>query len=131
MGNGGRKHKILVLDDNLVCLEVAAATLEDAGYQVISVSKPLGLYSVLEREKPDLVVVDLSMPALDGDQVVSILRRTVRYSCPVVLYSGCGREELAARAAACGATEYVTKSDDHRPLLACVRRLLGRERLRP
>jgi len=67
-------HKIVIIDDSKTVLAQAPATLADAGYEVVTVDSPFAAASVMLKEKPDLVLMDVHMPALPGDKIVSMMR---------------------------------------------------------
>ncbi len=121
-----RRKRILVVDDSVVVLEVTRLALEQAGYDVITHSSPIGTGAVVVREDPDLLLVDVSMPLLEGGEVIQLLRcrdTNVRHR-PILLYSSRPEGELSTLAQSCGADGYVKKSDDFKPLLATLARHL-------
>lgn len=107
------KGKILVIDDDKAMLAVVRRQLEAAGYAVVTSESALKMPSIVQKEKPDLVLLDVEMPALRGDQVVEMsklfdfLRRT-----PILLHSGKPEEELAVLARNTGATGYMCKTSN-------------------
>jgi DNA-binding response OmpR family regulator len=105
-------RRIIVLDDSEICLEVARVALEMRGHHVMTSSSGLGFTSLVEREKPDLVLVDVKMPVLDGAAVVSILRKYRGDACPVVFLSDRPASELAALVTSTGAAGFICKTDD-------------------
>ena len=105
--------KILIIDDSPVILEAARGTLEDEGYVVITLDNPLSVAAVVRKEHPDLVLIDVNMPTLNGDVVVRIVRASgVTGSTKVVLYSDIDVRELALRASRCGASGFIAKTGD-------------------
>ncbi|HJL16791.1 MAG TPA: response regulator [Sandaracinaceae bacterium LLY-WYZ-13_1] len=111
---------VLVLDDSEVCLELAREALERAGLRVVTSSSPLGASRLLRQSRPSCVVVDVSMPALDGDKLVEILRRASDRPLPILLHSDRSPDELRARAERCGADGVVHKEPDCRSLPGAV-----------
>ena len=63
--------RILVADDNRQFVDMLRATLEDAGYDVVSAYSGLGVGDLIEREQLDLLVLDVLMPGLSGDAVAA------------------------------------------------------------
>jgi DNA-binding response OmpR family regulator len=118
------KPIVVLLDDSEVCLELATDALESAGMQVVTGNSGLGASRLLAATRPDCVVIDVSMPALSGDRLVEIIRRSVVRDVPIVLHSDRPRGELAALAQTCGANGAVVKTPDCRQLVTEVRRLL-------
>jgi DNA-binding response OmpR family regulator len=105
------KAKILVIDDDDKALGVAKRQLEAAGYDVITEESALKLPMIVQREKPDLVLLDVEMPALRGEHVLELsamfdFLRTV----PIVLHSGKSDEELQALVAKSNARGYIRKT---------------------
>lgn len=104
------KAKILVIDDDDKALGVAKRQLEAAGYDVITEESALKLPVIVQREKPDLVLLDVEMPALRGEHVLELsamfdFLRTI----PIVLLSGKSEEELQALVAKSNARGYIRK----------------------
>lgn len=120
-GAQARRPKVLVVDDNEVCRAVVREALEDGGFDVVELGNPLGMSSVVNLEKPDLVLMDVEMPAIDGDKAVQILLKHRLHDCKVVLYSGKPAAELERLAKACGASGYVPKSVTDAALASAVR----------
>ena len=69
------KKKILVVDDDPRVLDLTEQILEEEGYDIVTFSTPLGVVKKVQEEKPDLLLMDLNMPALDGDKVCRVLRK--------------------------------------------------------
>jgi CheY-like chemotaxis protein len=119
-------QSILVVDDSEICREAVRATLEERGYRVVTVDGPIGFCSILSRERPDLVLLDVLMPALRGDQLVVITRQFRLHRCPLVLFSSLPRDELRRLAGVCGAAGYITKTEDKGALVRAVESFLRR-----
>jgi DNA-binding NtrC family response regulator len=104
---------ILIVDDSDLTLDRVRAVLERAGHRVVTVNSPFGTSAAIVREKPDLVLIDVAMPALSGDVLVSIARRrTASEATKIVLHSGRSVVELSATATACGANGFIQKTAD-------------------
>jgi CheY-like chemotaxis protein len=115
---------VLVLDDSEIALEVARGALESAGYAVVTSTSTFGFSRLCMQTNPDLVVVDVNMPALAGDRLVEILRRFQSRPFPIVLHSDRPAAELKSLALACGANGSARKSADCAALLREIERLL-------
>jgi DNA-binding response OmpR family regulator len=102
---------IIICDDDEGILEMLAIILEDSGYNVVAEQNSLNLYELIEREKPDLLLLDLWMPVLSGDQVLLHLRsQPETKSLPVIVLSAStDGPEIASKA---GATDYIAKPFD-------------------
>jgi DNA-binding response OmpR family regulator len=116
--------KIVVVDDSSIVLDLVSEALRKEGFQVITVSNPFGFSNLLRREQPQLALVDVTMPALLGTQLVEIAVRAGGHKCLIVLYSDRPLNELAAMAQKCGADGYLPKDGDMRKLVHSVRDLL-------
>lgn len=102
------KHKILVVDDELSIRQSLKGILQDEGYKVVLA--PNGEEALLElhRDLPDLMLLDIWMPGMDGLSVLEEVKKT--YSMlPVIIISGHGNIETAVRATRMGAFDYVEK----------------------
>ncbi len=121
-----RRPKVLVIDDNEVCRAVVRESLERGGFDVIELENPLGMSQVVNREKPDLVLMDVEMPAMEGDKAVQIFLRHRLHECKIVLYSGRPPSELEKLVRACGASGFVPKSVTDAALTQAIRGYLPR-----
>ena len=123
----GRKPKIVVIDDSEIVLEVTKGALEGAGYEVIAHDRPAGCVALILHEKPDLVLMDVNMPGLGGDTIVSVLGKAAPTSDTVVLlHSSLSAEVLRTKAATAGAHGFIQKSGDLFGLVREVNRWLKR-----
>lgn len=106
------RKKILIVDDSPLIRGAVAEMLGEQGFDVVCVSSPFGFSHTLAEEKPDLVLMDVNMPALRGDKLVEVARRGALHKCPIVLFSDRPDAELAKLAKDCGASGYIRKTDD-------------------
>ena len=87
--------------------------LEEQGFVVIPLSSTIQFSGAIKNEQPDIALIDVSMPTLQGNQVVSVAHRVgIAPRCPMVLFSTRPPAELAALVSECGAAGYISKSDD-------------------
>lgn len=120
------KAKILVIDDDPAALTLAKKHLEAAGYDVIVSESPLRLPQIVQREKPNLVLLDLEMPSLTGEHVLDFatlfdfLKNT-----PIVLHSGKSEEELKSLVDRSPAKGYIRKTSNALSFVAQVERFLS------
>lgn len=117
--------KILVVDDDLELLRLIAFALRQAGYMVLEAQDGPQALAVFERERPDLVVLDVNLPRLNGFEVLKKIR-TVSESLPVMMLTVRTGEEDQVRGLDLGADDYLGKPFSPRTLLARVRALLRR-----
>lgn len=118
-----RRPKLLIVDDSPIIREFVQTILEEE-YEVIGLDSPTGFSRALVQEKPDLVLMDVSMPALSGDKLVEIALRSGLHRCPIVLFSDRSDAELARLVEECGAAGYIRKSQDPTSLSLKLRRFL-------
>lgn len=120
-------RKILVVDDESVLVETIAYNLEQAGYQVITAADGKSALQAAHRELPDLIILDIMLPEMDGLEVCRQLRReSSTATTPIMMLTARGDEIDKVVGLEVGADDYVTKPFGRRELLARVRALLRR-----
>ncbi len=120
-----RGPKILVVDDEATILQTLRFNLERNGYVVCTAGDGRQALSVAETEKPDLIVLDIMLPALDGIEVCREIRRR-RSSTPVVMLTAKDQEIDKVLGLEIGADDYITKPFSVYELLARVKAHLRR-----
>jgi len=88
---------------------------------VVELDNPLGMSRVVNHEKPDVVLMDVEMPAMEGDKAVEILLKHRLHDCKVLLYSGRAPAALEALARSCGANGFVSKTVTDAALATAIR----------
>ena len=116
--------RILVVDDEPNILATMAPLLRSQGYEVFSVMNGRAALESVERDKPDLIVLDLGLPDVDGVEVCVQVRQSS--TVPIVVLSARGAEGDKVRALDAGADDYVTKPFGSEELLARIRVVLRR-----
>jgi DNA-binding response OmpR family regulator len=125
-------RKILVVDDEAILVEAIAYNLEQAGYQVTVVADGSSALEAARRETPDLVILDIMLPEMDGLEVCRQLRRESNTATmPILMLTAKGDEIDKVVGLEVGADDYVTKPFGRRELLARVRALLRRAEYTP
>jgi DNA-binding NtrC family response regulator len=104
------RTKILIVDDSALVREAVSLILEERGYDVVSMDSVFSFAQALNSEKPDLVLIDVMMPAMTGDKLVEIARKHHAGTCPMVLFSDRGAADLERLAHACGAAGFIQKT---------------------
>lgn len=121
---------ILVIDDNAVVLEATRATLEQAGFRVVTRDRASGAVVAVLSERPDLVLLDVNMPNMTGDSLADILGRTrATRGTLVVLYSSLPANALRMKALAAGANGFIQKTGVRTELVRQVRAFLEQDSL--
>lgn len=117
---------ILLIDDVELFLELERSLLADTGHHLVSASSAAQALPMLESVEPDLILVDLYMPLLNGDEFCRQLRASERWrDLPVLMVTSAGKDEQIRQCLDAGCDDYVTKPINKTDLLEKVNRLLG------
>ena len=120
---------ILVVDDEPSIVDLVRFTLEDADVRVVEASDGAEALVLARQIKPDLILLDVQMPRLDGLEVCRELRREPAFArAPIILLTAAGQEADRARGLGAGADEYLTKPFSPLALLALVEALVPETR---
>jgi two-component system KDP operon response regulator KdpE len=119
--------RVLVVDDEPNILSTLAPLLRARGYTVSTAMTGRSAVEAAERDKPDLILLDLGLPDIDGVEVCRIIHES--QNIPVVVLSARGAEADKVRALDTGASDYVTKPFGTEELLARIRVALRRVEL--
>ncbi len=119
------KRKILIVDDERDIVKALMIRLQDHGYYVITAFDALQGFSVALKEKPDLIILDIRMPAGGGFSVAEKLKRsTLTWTIPIIILTGSSEKDAEARAKDLGIHFYIKKPYDSEELLDAVRQAL-------
>lgn len=101
---------VLIADDDPMTRALVRGSLEQMGFEVAEASDGAEALDVLSKHKPDLLLLDIKMPIMDGIETLKKLRKLPEgKNLPVIMLTGLADSDSAAKAAAAGATDYVTK----------------------
>lgn len=121
------KQKILVVDDEPDAVELLEVNLKGAGYEVVSAHDGEQALTKARMTLPDLIVLDLMLPEVDGMEVCKILRRDQKTAgIPIIMLTAKAAEIDRVLGLELGADDYVTKPFSPRELVARVRAVLRR-----
>lgn len=121
---GGKR--ILVIDDEPQMVEILKVRLEASGYGVISSYDGLDAVEKARREKPDLILLDIMLPRMDGYRVCRTLKFDERYKdIPIIMFTARAHEKDKETAEEVGADAYMIKPFEPRMLLDKIKELLG------
>jgi len=119
--------KILTVDDEPDVLELIRFHLAKAGYVVVQAATGRQALEMIRDEKPDLVLLDLMLPDIDGFGICELLRRNPdTASLPIVIVSAWGTPDSQSLGLELGALDYVTKPFSPRVLVDRIQGLLGK-----
>ncbi|MDE2778267.1 MAG: response regulator [Chloroflexota bacterium] len=128
------KLRVLAVDDDPQALRYIRDTLVNAGYEPFLTGSPANVMSLVEEGKPDLILLDLMFPGVDG---IELMKEILEWrDIPVIFISAYGQEDVVARAFDLGASDYVVKPFSPTELAARIRAALRKrtsleERLSP
>ena len=119
--------KILLVDDEADFLELVSYNIRRHGHQVITASDGLEALSKARQLLPDLILLDLMLPLIDGFTVCEILRaQPSTDSIPIIMFTALPGEIARLNGFEAGADDYLRKSSTTRGLIECVERILSR-----
>ena len=111
--------RVLVVDDDPKALRYVRDALTAAGFQPFVTADPKEVSDLVERHEPQLVLLDLMLPGVDGLELMGRIRELA--DLPVIFISAYGRDETIARALEAGAADYIVKPFSPTELTARVR----------
>lgn len=118
---------VLVVDDHPLSRELVGDLLEAAGYTVLQAEDGLGLLERVRSEQPDLILMDLQLPGVDGFTLARQLKTDAETrEIPILAMSAHASPERRAQVLAAGFAEFLTKPLDTQAVLKTVARFLGR-----
>ena len=119
---------ILVVEDHSLSRELVTDLLEAAGYTVLQAEDGLGLLERVQAEQPDLILLDLQLPDIDG---LTLAHQLMAYpetrQIPILAMSAHASPERRAQVMAAGCVDFLTKPLDTQAVLSTVARFLGGE----
>ena len=118
--------RILIAEDEPSIVLSLEFLLAEAGYEVLTARNGMDALALAERCRPDLLVLDIMLPVVNGFEVCRTLRADVNHrDMRILMLTARGREHEVARGIALGANAYVTKPFGTRELMKTVTELLG------
>ncbi len=119
------KRTVLVVDDEKVVLDMVSEALEDK-FSVSAVNDGQKAFSVLERIRPDVILLDLKMPGMDGYDVIQRLKTNQEYKdIPVIFLTAVTDEYTETKCFEAGAEDYICKPFTANALTARIERVLN------
>ena len=120
-------EKILVVDDDVDTLRLVGLMLEKQGYQIVAANSGNQALQQAESENPDLILLDIMMPDMDGFEVTRMLRASrATQNIPIIMFSAKAQVEDKVTGFEAGVDDYLTKPTQPRELVAHVKAVLAR-----
>jgi len=120
-----QKKKILIVDDERDIVKGLMIRLQGAGYDVVTAFDGAQGVFMAHKEKPDLILLDIRMPAGNGFSVAQRLKRSIHtFTIPVIFLTGSPEKNAEDKAMALGARFYIKKPYDPEELLDAIKRAL-------
>src|SRR5437588_2193571 len=124
-----KKTTILVVDDDVQLRKIVTQNLEAEGYQVLAVRDGAEALEAIERDAPDLVLLDVMLPRMDGFEVCQRVREFS--AVPIIMITARGRGQDKVKGLDLGADDYLTKPFRVDEMLERVRAVLRRAQFTP
>ncbi len=106
------RKKIMIIDDNAEVLQVTRDLLENEGYDVVTYQNGFGATSAIRANQPDLVLLDINMPALSGENLAPIIRANMHTGrVPILFYSSNDEDSLLESVTRFGVAGYICKGN--------------------
>jgi len=123
---------ILIADDEPAVVKILGMRLKTNGYQIIEACNGTETIELTNQKKPDLIILDIKMPDIDGYAVLQNLKASPdTMSIPVVFFTALPLEQAQEKATQLGAEGFVSKSADPDEILAKITEILGQMESRP
>ncbi len=120
------KTHVLIVDDELSIIKLLRANLESEGYKVSAAMDGFDALNLFELEPPEVVILDITMPKMDGFQVLERIREWSHI--PIIMLSARGMEDDKVKSLDLGADDYITKPFGKNELLARIRAVIRRSK---
>lgn len=118
--------KILIVDDEPNVLQMLRIKLESSGYEISEADNGLTAINKAQEELPNLIILDLMLPKIDGFRVCSLLKRDPKFlGIPIIILTARAGSGDETQAKECGADLYITKPIDLDLLLTKIKELIG------
>jgi len=117
--------KILVVDDEPHTMKMVVSRLKANGFDVITAENGVEGLEKAEKESPDLILLDILMPKMNGHETLSRLKESAETrSIPVIMFTAKGRVEDVERSSYAGAVDYIVKPFDPMVMLNKIKKAL-------
>jgi len=117
------RGRVLIIDDEKVILDLTAIILKNRGYQVYTALNARDGLETIDRERPELVLLDYMMPNMDGLTALKEIRRRFPETY-VIMFTGKGSEEIAVELMKAGASDYILKPFNNQDMVERIESVL-------
>ncbi|MFQ5680461.1 MAG: response regulator transcription factor [Candidatus Omnitrophota bacterium] len=122
------KPKIVLVEDEPLIATMVKARLEANDYEVLIASNGLDGLQLIRKEIPDLAILDVMLPRVNGYQICAMVKANPRYNkVPIIMLTACAQESDKDKGRQCGADAYITKPFEAKELLATIKRLIDKK----
>lgn len=119
------KKRILLVDDETDLVEMVKFRLEANGYEVMTAGDGQAALETARKEKPDLIILDVMLPKMDGYKVCGLLKKDTRYAnIPIMMFSAKATESDIRQGSEVQADAYFTKPFEPKVLLEKIKELV-------
>ena len=125
------KGKVLLIDDDQAILQILSRALQEAGFETSISSQAIGTTNRVKEFAPDVIIMDVMMPALAGNKLVKLLKDTmdtITNQPIMILVSNKHEDELKKLAQECGADDYATKLSGPASVVRKVKECMARKK---
>ncbi|MFH1459774.1 MAG: diguanylate cyclase [Candidatus Omnitrophota bacterium] len=121
-----KRNKILIIEDNLEDLDILKRKLQNDSYEIIVANEGKSALSLIDQEKPDLIILDIILPDIDGFEICRRIRKNEQYMyLPILFYTSIDTIDEKIVGLEIGASDFLNKNADERELLLRIRNLLN------
>lgn len=114
----GKSATVLLVDDSELTCESVRVTLEEAGFNVVTLNGPFGFIKAVRDSSPKVILIDVGLGTMNGKKLVSLGRGHAPTSTKILLYSGRPDDELQRDTVESGADGYISKRSTATMLVA-------------
>lgn len=119
--------KVLIIDDSNVTCNLLSERIKSGGYEAISVNDGEQGLELMRKELPNLVILDIRMPGMDGFEVCRIAKEDPKIKhIPIIFVTTAGQKKDIDRGKELGASGYIVKPYDGRMLVEEIKKLIGK-----
>ncbi|MCC6220877.1 MAG: response regulator [Deltaproteobacteria bacterium] len=115
---------ILIIDDDITSLDIVSFLIEENGYNVTRCTDGRSAIEYVKSTKPDLIIVDLMMPFLNGTETVKQIRQLERGNAPIIVFTAIDDSSMHADALAAGCDKVLTKPCNSKKLIEIIQYFL-------